>query len=143
MQAKRMKTESRLRIARTSEDALTANWSEHRPGYCELCKKHVLRRAGVPEELRTESAGSARQAFAEYEELGLAMPVGTVAQIGDILYWVRDGDGKHGHVAIKVRVDRYNENSTVHCGPGDKDARGWRYLSGHPGYRVVRLWETP
>lgn len=132
----------RFEIARKAEEGISAKWSEKRPGFCERWVKQVLRHVEVPEPLRMEDAVSARAAFEEYRAAGLAMPVGTVAQIGDLMYWVRDGDGKFGHVAIKFASDRYGENSSVHYSIGTGDARGWRYVSGHPGYRVVRLWKS-
>lgn len=143
MQVKRLPTNYRYVIAASAEAGITAEWMEKRSMYCERAKKQMLRHAKVPERLRTESAGSARDAFAMYEELGLVMPRGTVAQIGDILYWVEDGDGRYGHVGIKYSSTRFAENSSVHTGPEDFDARGWRFVARRPGYRVVRLWETP
>lgn len=139
----KLPTKARYKIAEAAEKWLLDTKSERTSGYCERAKKQMLRLAGVPEVMRTESAGSARDAFEQYNALGLVMPKGTRPQIGDILYKVGDGDGKFGHVGIKSKVNRVIENSSAHVGPGDTDARGWRSEANFKTARIVRLWETP
>lgn len=140
---KKIETYRRFKIAESARNALTARGFETRPGWCQRWVKQVLLSAGISSEMAVEGAPSARAAFERYERLGLAMPKGTMAQIGDILYKVNPNDGKYGHVGIYVGNLEVAENSSAHWNGERPDARGKRGLRSYPSYRVVRLWEMP
>lgn len=140
MQVTKMPEQKRFAIVESAKHGLEAPWAEKRPGFCQRWVRQVLHNAGVPTELQTLGSPDARTSFRMYEEKGCVMPVGTKPQIGDLLYWIGDGHGRHGHVGIKSTPTHFNENSSVHAESELGDARGYRLLKSCPGYRVVRLW---
>jgi hypothetical protein len=143
MQVKRMPTAFRYEIARKAKKALAVKGFESRPTWCQRWVKQVLLSLGVSSELAVEGSQSARVAFNRYQDMGMVMPKGTVANIGDILYKVRATDGRAGHVGIYIGDNLVAENSSAHVGIDDNEARGVRSLDNFPEYRVVRIWETP
>lgn len=139
----KLRTETRYEIADRAVRNLTDAKSEVRPGWCQRWVKQVLLSLSISPAMAVDGAESARDAFERYEALGMTMPEGTKANIGDILYKVRPRDGLFGHVGIYIGKGKVAENSSAHYNGKHPDARGVRSIDNFPGYRVVRLWETP
>lgn len=137
----KLETGKRYEIAERAVKFLTGPGVESRPGWCQRWVKQVLLSLDVSPAMAVDGATSARNAFERYEALGMVMPAGTRANIGDILYKVRARDGLFGHVGIYIGKGKVAENSSAHWSGAHPDARGVRDFDNFPGYRVVRLWK--
>jgi hypothetical protein len=83
---------------------------------------------------------TAKKAAARWQRSRYALPDGQTAQIGDICFWTH-AHGPNGHVAIRVKGNRYCENSIVHDN-GTSGGKGFRGLDemGKPDL-IIRLPE--
>jgi hypothetical protein len=70
----------------------------------------------------------AKDALEWFTARGALLGKSNLGTPGCLLFWVGPGHGKHGHVAIRIPGNRFAENSSLHIGRGDADARGVRQM---------------
>jgi hypothetical protein len=116
--------------ARTADDV---DEDTKTPGQCWRYQRLIIEEMGLP----SPGPGlDAKAAAAWYRKRGFAIDAKHSTQPGDLYFWL---DGKHGHVAMRIRGNLLGENSSVHSTAGS-DARGTRKLSElRPVDIVIRL----
>jgi hypothetical protein len=116
-------------IARTSHDV---DSDTKAPGQCWRFQRLPLEEIGLP----SPGPGlDAKQAGKWYQREGYAINTQSTLP-GDLYFWL---DGRHGHVAMRIKGNRLSENSSVHS-TNSSDARGTRKIADvRPPDIVIRL----
>lgn len=131
------------RILSTAKAAIYEPGYETRSGWCARWVKQVIRHAAQDSDFPPDLTDAKKQ-FAWFKEQGFSVSPARGSLPGDILYYLSDAHGPHGHVGIRVIGNMIAENSSAHDGTGRNDARGYRRLAdvGKPD-GIVRLFRVP
>jgi hypothetical protein len=127
-QEKRQMEVRNAKRAAAATKALTAGGFETEPGFCLRWVRQVQQHEFGEEAWPVPRGLSAAQAYDWLDEHGLIQPIERGTLPGDIVFFVGFEHGKAGHVAIRIWRNLYAENSSVHWGGDDHDARGTRPL---------------
>jgi hypothetical protein len=79
---------------------------------------------------------TARISALRFKKSPYFVPLKHGSKIGDILFKTH-GSGGFGHVGIRIEGNRVAENSSVHVGEYDNEARGIRTLKEFGDYDVI------
>lgn len=115
-------------LAMKAKVALAARGFESRPGYCWKWIRQVLTQYYGGHKNMPPVGVDAKEAMEWYQKKGWALPSGSVPQVGDLIFWVGDSHGVHGHVAMRILGNLMAENSSLHASGKDREARGVRPL---------------